>query len=85
MLLDYTECKTLGLAIWGSAYGVVCSCDQLLSASLLNRSSVEGLFLAGQSVMAPGVIGTIMGSFHTARFILGPQRFRERIASSFQV
>lgn len=69
----------------GSAYGVLRSCDQLLSASLLNRSSVEGLFLAGQSVMAPGVIGTVMGSFHTAKFILGPERFRESIASSFQV
>jgi phytoene dehydrogenase-like protein len=69
----------------GSAYGVVRSCDQLLSAALLNRSSVEGLFLAGQSVMAPGVIGTIMGSFQTARFILGPERFRKEIASAFQV
>jgi phytoene dehydrogenase-like protein len=69
----------------GSAYGVVRSCDQLFSASLLNRSSVAGLFLAGQSVMAPGVIGTIMGSFHTTKFILGPERFRESIASSFQV
>jgi all-trans-retinol 13,14-reductase len=69
----------------GSAYGVVRSCDQLFSASLLNRSSVEGLFLAGQSVMAPGVIGTIMGSFQTAKFILGPERFRESIASAFQV
>ena len=69
----------------GSAYGVLRSCDQLLSASLLNRSSVAGLFLAGQSVMAPGVIGTIMGSFQTAKFILGPERFRESIALAFQV
>jgi phytoene dehydrogenase-like protein len=69
----------------GSAYGVLRSCDQLLSAALLNRSSVAGLFLSGQSVMAPGVIGTVMGSFYTAKFILGPERFRESIASSFQV
>ena len=69
----------------GSAYGVMRSCDQLFTASLLNRSSVAGLFLAGQSVMAPGVIGTIMGSFHTAKFILGPERFRESIALSFQM
>jgi len=68
----------------GSAYGVVRSCDQLFSASLLNRSSVEGLFLAGQSVMAPGVIGTVMGSFQTAKFILGVERFREEIALPFQ-
>jgi len=68
----------------GSAYGVLRSCDQLFSASLLNRSSVEGLFLAGQSVMAPGVIGTVMGSFQTAKFILGAERFREEIALPFQ-
>ncbi|MDF1592787.1 MAG: NAD(P)/FAD-dependent oxidoreductase [Desulfobacterales bacterium] len=68
----------------GSAYGVLRSCDQLLSASLLNRSSVEGLFLAGQSVMAPGVIGTVMGSFQTTKFILGPERFREEIALPFK-
>jgi phytoene dehydrogenase-like protein len=68
----------------GSAYGVERSCDQLFSASLLNRSSVAGLFLAGQSVMAPGVIGTIMGSFQTAKFILGPERFRKEVAVSFQ-
>jgi len=69
----------------GSAYGVMRSCDQLLSASMLNRSAIEGLFLAGQSVTAPGIIGTIMGSFQTTKFILGPERFREEIAQVFQV
>ncbi|MEW6672168.1 MAG: NAD(P)/FAD-dependent oxidoreductase [Thermodesulfobacteriota bacterium] len=69
----------------GSAYGVVRSCDQLFSAALLNRSSVDGLFLAGQSVMAPGIVGTVMGSFQTVRSILGPERFREAIASAFRI
>ena len=39
----------------------------------------EGLYLAGQNVMAPGVIGTIMGSFSTVKLILGADEFRRVI------
>ena len=63
----------------GSAYGVLRSSSQLLAAALLNRTAVQGLFLAGQNVMAPGVIGTIIGSFSTAKLILGADEFRRQI------
>jgi all-trans-retinol 13,14-reductase len=63
----------------GSAYGVMRSNDQLLSAALLNRTSVRGLFLAGQSVLAPGILGTILGSLATVKFIVGPERFRQEV------
>lgn len=63
----------------GTAYGVLRSSSQMLSAALLNRTSVKGLSLAGQSVIAPGVIGTIMGSFSTVKLILGAEEFRSRI------
>ena len=59
----------------GSAYGVLRSSDQLLEASILNRISVKGLFLAGQSVMAPGILGTILGSLGTVKLIIGPERY----------
>ncbi len=59
----------------GSAYGVLRSSDQLLEASILNRTSVKGLFLAGQSVMAPGILGTILGSLGTIKLIIGPERY----------
>jgi len=59
----------------GSAYGVLRSSDQLLEASILNRTSVKGLFLAGQSVMAPGILGTILGSLGTVKLIIGPKRY----------
>jgi phytoene dehydrogenase-like protein len=59
----------------GSAYGVLRSSDQLLEASMLNRTSVKGLFLAGQSVMAPGILGTILGSLGTVKLIIGPERY----------
>lgn len=59
----------------GSAYGVLRSSSQTLATALLNRTSVQGLYLAGQNVMAPGIIGTIMGSFSTVKLILGAEEF----------
>ncbi len=63
----------------GSAYGVLRSSSQLLATSLLNRTSVKGLFLAGQNVLAPGVIGTIMGSFKTVKTIIGSEQFNKKV------
>ncbi len=63
----------------GSAYGVQRSASQMLATALLNRTSVKGLYLAGQSVMAPGIIGTIMGSFSTVQLLLGPEEFTANI------
>ncbi|MBI5603238.1 MAG: NAD(P)/FAD-dependent oxidoreductase [Deltaproteobacteria bacterium] len=63
----------------GSAYGVMRSSQQLLSAALLNRTSLRGLFLAGQSVLSPGILGTILGSFTTVKFIVGSERFRQEV------
>jgi hypothetical protein len=45
----------------------------------LNRTAVQGLYLAGQSIMAPGVLGTILGSLATTKFMIGPERFRREI------
>lgn len=59
----------------GSAYGVLRSSAQLTRAAALNRIPVKGLFLAGQSAMAPGVFGTALGSFATVRGIIGHERF----------
>jgi len=63
----------------GSAYGVQRSASQILATALLNRTSVKGLYLAGQNVMAPGVIGTIMGSFSTVKLILGAKAFKKNV------
>jgi phytoene dehydrogenase-like protein len=63
----------------GSAYGVLRSSSQTLATALLNRTAVKGLYLAGQNVLAPGVIGTIMGSFSSVKLILGPDEFRRKI------
>jgi phytoene dehydrogenase-like protein len=63
----------------GSAYGVMRSCRQLLSAAILNRTAVQGLYLAGQNIVAPGVLGTILGSLATIKFMIGPDRFNQEI------
>ena len=63
----------------GSAYGVLRSSSQMLATALLNRTAVQGLYLAGQNVMAPGIIGTIMGSFSTVKLILGAEEFKNLI------
>jgi phytoene dehydrogenase-like protein len=60
----------------GSAYGVLRSSDQLQSAALLNRCLLEGLYFAGQSVLCPGILGTLLGSLNTVKTIAGPARFR---------
>ena len=53
---------------------------QILSTAMLNRTTVKGLYLADQNVLAPGVIGTIMGSFSTVKLILGADEFHKRIS-----
>ncbi|MFQ5485541.1 MAG: phytoene desaturase family protein [Desulfobacterales bacterium] len=65
----------------GSAYGVLRSYEQLLEASIMNRTSVKGLFLSGQNVMAPGVLGTMLGSFATVKLIIGRERFLKLFGS----
>ena len=59
----------------GSAYGVLRSSSQMLATAMLNRTAIKGLYLAGQNVLAPGIIGTIMGSFATVKLILGGEDF----------
>ena len=63
----------------GSAYGVLRSSTQTLATAMLNRTAVKNLYLAGQNVLAPGVIGTIMGSFSTVKLILGSENFMQHV------
>jgi all-trans-retinol 13,14-reductase len=63
----------------GSAYGVMRSTQQMLSTAMLNRSSLQGLFLAGQNVLSPGFLGTILGSLVAVQFIIGQARFRKEV------
>jgi phytoene dehydrogenase-like protein len=63
----------------GSTYGVLRSTRQLLRCALMNRTPVQGLYLAGQSVTAPGILGTTIGSLMTVGLIVGRERLRSII------
>lgn len=68
----------------GSAYGILRSTRQLMKTASLNRTSVEGLFLAGQNSMAPGVMGTTLGSFQAVKRIIGQERFCREVMEDFR-
>ena len=72
-LRDYMNCPE------GSCYGVLRSSGQLLKVASLSKLPISGLFLAGQNAMAPGVLGTILGSFNAVRQIIGAPRFAKEI------
>jgi all-trans-retinol 13,14-reductase len=72
-LRDYVNCPE------GSCYGVMRKTSQLLKIASLNNIPVSGLYLAGQNAVAPGVLGSILGSFNVARQIAGTERFTREI------
>ncbi|MCB2186713.1 MAG: FAD-dependent oxidoreductase [Deltaproteobacteria bacterium] len=49
----------------GAAYGIMRSCRQTLDAAFLLRNLLGGLYLTGQSILAPGVLGTTFGAMFT--------------------
>jgi all-trans-retinol 13,14-reductase len=72
-LRDYVNCPE------GSCYGVMRSAGQLLKVASLNNLPIAGLCLAGQNAMAPGLMGTILGSFNAAKQMAGAARFTREI------
>jgi phytoene dehydrogenase-like protein len=70
---DYVNCPE------GACYGIMRSSQQLLKVASLNNIPVPGLCLAGQNALAPGVLGSILGSFNAARQIIGAERFVQEI------
>jgi all-trans-retinol 13,14-reductase len=59
----------------GSPYGIMRSARQLPAAAVLHHKSLGGLFFAGQNALAPGILGTILGSFQAVRQMIGYNRF----------
>jgi len=67
----------------GSAYGILRSTRQVMKTAFLKRNLIEGLFLAGQNSLAPGIMGTMLGSFQTVRNIIGHERFSREVMGDF--
>ena len=70
---DYVNCPE------GSCYGVMRSARQLLKVASVNNIPISGLFLAGQNALAPGVLGSMLGSFNVVKQIIGTERFTRTI------
>ncbi len=63
----------------GSPYGIMRSSRQLSAEAALHRQLVGGLYFAGQNALAPGVLGTLLGSFQTVRQMIGHDRFSREV------
>jgi phytoene dehydrogenase-like protein len=58
----------------GAAYGIKQKVNQF---NLLGQLRLKNLFVAGQSAILPGVLGTIMASLLIGRNIIGQQEFKD--------
>jgi phytoene dehydrogenase-like protein len=69
-LLDSSSVLTFADYIppYGSAYGVM---HKLGESSLWGRLPIRNFYMAGQSAILPGLVGAMLSSFISARFILG--------------
>jgi all-trans-retinol 13,14-reductase len=63
----------------GSAYGIKRSMSQLRHGRIMPRTKVKGLLLAGQNIILPGIVGTVIGSVATCSSVLGTEYLVERI------
>jgi len=70
---DYINCPE------GSCYGIMRSSRQLMKITSVTKMPIEGLYLTGQNVLAPGVMGSLLGSFDVTRKIIGTSRFIQEI------
>jgi len=60
----------------GSAYGIKQKINQF---NLIGQLRLRNIFIAGQSAILPGVLGTIMASILVAKNIIGVDKFKEQI------
>lgn len=63
----------------GAPYGIQRSMRQLPLLSSLHRLAPAGLVFAGQNALAPGILGTLMGSLQAVRQIVPPERFAAEV------
>ncbi len=60
----------------GAAYGIKQKINQF---NLIGQLRIRNIFVAGQSAILPGVLGTIMASILVAKSIVGPDKFEKII------
>ena len=65
----------------GSPYGIMRSARQFPAITVLHRKPLGGFFFAGQNALAPGILGTVLGSFQAVRQMIGRERFDRDVFS----
>jgi phytoene dehydrogenase-like protein len=75
---DYT------LAPGGTAYGISKSVTSLRSSMFTATTKIKDLFLAGQSIIQPGVLGALISGVHAGAVILGHDYLVARIVKETQ-
>ena len=67
--------RDLAFSPQGSAYGVMRSVKQKFRTAALHRTPIKGLHIVGQNVIAPGILGTALGTIRTLVPVIGPDKF----------
>jgi len=75
---DYT------LAPDGTAYGISKSVTSMRSSMFTATTKIKDLFLAGQSIIQPGVLGALISGVHAGAVILGHDYLVGRILTETQ-
>lgn len=63
----------------GTAYGIIKSASNFRHAQLSTETKVKNLFLAGQSIIQPGVLGALISGVYTCTSILGRNYLMHKI------
>lgn len=71
-LLDWTGSPL------GGAYGVRRSVAQKFKTAALHRTPIAGLHAVGQSVFAPGILGTVMGTLRVLAPLVGRETLHQK-------
>ncbi|MEW6264786.1 MAG: FAD-dependent oxidoreductase [Thermodesulfobacteriota bacterium] len=66
----------------GATYGIKHTNDQMLAVRQFARRNVAGLYLSGQNLMAPGIMGTTLGVLWTVALMVGGPRLRREFGLS---
>jgi phytoene dehydrogenase-like protein len=66
----------------GAIYGLRQSMDRWGKYALHSRTKIDNLFLTGQSVLMPGIVGVTIGGFVTCSYLLGFEALFDRVAKA---
>ncbi len=66
----------------GAIYGVSHAMDQWGKYALQPRTRIENLYLTGQNVLLPGVVGVTVSAFVTCGFLIGFDHLFKRVAQA---